>query len=207
MSSQQNKSVASSRFELLPALNLNFGSITDGTDIPPPPESPTEPTITPARTPKTSDESVGGKEAASTTVAAQNKVDTTIPEDAPPSPAISGQQGRVHHWRCFATFNNDPTGSAFQDNGRTFANVYRPQSQSGSSFADSEKKRASGWFKRLRTGENQSRRRSSLLTLEQPHISTTPKPISDKPPPKIPKLVQLESDSGSFGSDLFDNIK
>ncbi|UKZ95318.1 uncharacterized protein TrAFT101_010164 [Trichoderma asperellum] len=190
MSSQQNKSVASSRFELLPALNLNFGSITDGTDIPPPPESPTEPTITPARTPKTSDESIGGKEATSTTVAAQNKVDTTIPEDAPPSPVISGQQG-----------------SAFQDNGRTFANVYRPQSQSGSSFADSEKKRASGWFKRLRTGENQSRRRSSLLTLDQPHISTTPKPNSDKPPPKIPKLVQLESDNGSFGSDLFDNIK
>lgn len=95
MSSQQNKSVASSRFELLPALNLNFGSITDGTDIPPPPESPIEPTITPAKTPKASDESIGGKEATSTTVAAQDKADTTIPQDAPPSPAISGQQGTV----------------------------------------------------------------------------------------------------------------
>ncbi|PNP37917.1 hypothetical protein TGAM01_v210027 [Trichoderma gamsii] len=196
MSSQQNKSVASSRFELLPALNLNFGSITDGTDIPPPPESPIEPTITPARTPKTSDGNISGKQAIPATVAAQEKADTTIPEDAPPSPAISGQQG-----------------SAFQDNnGRNIVNVYRPQSQSGSSVADSEKKRASGWFKRLRTGENQSRRRSSLLSLEQqPHLSTntiTPKPPSDnKPPPKIPKLVHLESDNGDFGSNLFDDIK
>lgn len=112
-----------------------------------------------------------------------------------------------------AAFNNNPTGSAFQDNsGRNIVNVYRPQSQSGSSFADSEKKRASGWFKRLRTGENQSRRRSSLLSLEQqPHISattTTAKPTSDsKPPPKIPKLVHLESDNGGFGSNLFDDIK
>jgi nitrogen fixation protein FixH len=111
-------------------------------------------------------------------------------------------------------FNDNPTGSAFQDNsGRNIVNVYRPQSQSGSSFADSEKKRASGWFKRLRTGDNQSRRRSSLLSLEQqPHISTTTtttaKPISDnKPPPKIPKLVHLESDNDGFGSNLFDDIK
>lgn len=113
----------------------------------------------------------------------------------------------------FAAFNNNPTGSAFQDNnGRNLVNVYRPQSQSGSSFADSEKKRASGWFKRLRTGESQSKRRSSLLSLEQqPHISTTtttPKPTSDnKPPPKIPTLVHLESDKGGFGSNLFDDIK
>lgn len=97
MSSQQNKSVATSRFELLPALNLNFGSITDGTDIPPPPESPIEPTITPARTPKTSDENISGKQATSATVPAQDKAVTTIPEDAPPSPAISSQQGTV---RC-----------------------------------------------------------------------------------------------------------
>jgi hypothetical protein len=114
-----------------------------------------------------------------------------------------------------AVFNNDSTGSAFQDNGRNLVNVYRPQSQSGSSFADSEKKRASGWFKRLRTGDTQSRRRSSLLGLEQhPHISTTtatttttPKPTSGKPPPKIPKLVHLESDNSGFGSNLFDDIK
>ncbi|KAL7921595.1 hypothetical protein ACQKWADRAFT_124084 [Trichoderma austrokoningii] len=199
MSSQQNKSVASSRF-VLPALNLNFGSITDGTDIPPPPQSPIEPTITPARTPKTSDENISGKQAPSTAAATQDKAAVTIPEDAPPSPAISSQQG-----------------SAIQDNGRTFANVYRPQSQSGSSVADSEKKRASGWFKRLRTGENQSRRRSSLLSLDQQsHIATatttttptpTLKPTYEKPPPKIPKLVHLEADNSGFGSNLFDDIK
>ncbi|KAM0245680.1 hypothetical protein ACHAQJ_010491 [Trichoderma viride] len=189
MSSQYKKSVASSRFELLPALNLNFGSITDGTNIPPPPESPIEPTYTPSRTPKGSNESIDVKEA--TSAANQNKAGTrSFHEDAPPSPAISGQQGSIS-----------------QESPRNFANAYRPESQSGSSVVDSEKKRASGWFKRLRSGENQSKRRSSLLSLEQAHIPTTPKLTSDKPPPKIPKLVHLESDKSSFGSNLFDNIK
>lgn len=95
MSSQYKKSVASSRFELLPALNLNFGSITDGTDIPPPPESPIEPAYTASKSPKGSDESLTSKEGTSTTVY-ENKAGTrSFAEDAPPSPAVSGQQGSV----------------------------------------------------------------------------------------------------------------
>lgn len=41
MTSKVANGTTTSRFEL-PALNLNFGSITDGTDIPPPPDSPIE---------------------------------------------------------------------------------------------------------------------------------------------------------------------
>ena len=41
MSSKVANGTTSSRFEL-PALNLNFGNITDGTNIPPPPDSPVE---------------------------------------------------------------------------------------------------------------------------------------------------------------------
>ncbi|KAL6409421.1 hypothetical protein AUP68_05795 [Ilyonectria robusta] len=44
-----------SRFEL-PALNLNFGSITDGTDIPPPPDSPVLKVPTPPQTPPPAEE-------------------------------------------------------------------------------------------------------------------------------------------------------
>ncbi|KAL7787075.1 hypothetical protein V8C37DRAFT_390923 [Trichoderma ceciliae] len=187
MSSQYKNSMASSRFELLPALNLNFGSITDGTIIPPPPKSPIEPTYTPSKTPEASNESIEGKERTS---ADENKAGTrSFAEDAPSSPAVSGQQESI-----------------LQESGRSFANAYRPDSQCGSSVMDSEKKRASGWFKRLRSGDYQSKRRSSLLSLEQSHIPTTTKLTCQKPPPKIPKLGHLESD-GSFGSDLFDHIK
>ncbi|KAL6691922.1 hypothetical protein J3F84DRAFT_384742 [Trichoderma pleuroticola] len=187
MSSQPKKTATGSRF-VLPALNLNFGSITDGTDIPPPPESPIEP-ITPSKTSKASNESSEAKE--NTSTAYENKVGVrSVAENAPPSPAASGRQGSV------------------QDSGRSVANAYRPVSQSGSSAVESEKtKRASGWFKRLRSGDNQSRRRSSLLSLEQHIPAATPKLTSDKPPPKIPQLVQLESDKGAFGSNLFDHIK
>ncbi|OTA02648.1 hypothetical protein A9Z42_0030450 [Trichoderma parareesei] len=100
-----------------------------------------------------------------------------------------------------------------QESTRNVANVYRPASRgaaSAASAADSEKtKRASGWFKRLRSGDTQSRRRSSLLSLEQTNanVPTAPKLTPAKPPPKIPNLVHLESEGSSFGSDLFDHIK
>lgn len=92
MSSQHKKAATGSRF-VLPALNLNFGSITDGTDIPPPPESPIEP-ITPSKTSKASNDSSEVKENAST--AYENKVGVrSVAENAPPSPAASGRQGSV----------------------------------------------------------------------------------------------------------------
>lgn len=96
MSSQYKKTVTGSRFELLPALNLNFGSITDGTDIPPPPESPIEPTYTPSKTSKGSNESIEAKEG--TSAAYENKAGArSFAGNAPPSPAASGQQGSVCH--------------------------------------------------------------------------------------------------------------
>ncbi|KAL6852228.1 hypothetical protein J3F83DRAFT_756639, partial [Trichoderma novae-zelandiae] len=189
MSSQQKKSVAGARFELLPALKLDFGSITDGTDIPPPPESPIEPTYTPSKTSKGSNASIEAREPIPTTD--ENKAGPrSLAENAPPSPAASG-----HH------------DSIVQESGLSVANVYRPASRGASSAADSEKtKRASGWFKRLRSGDHQSRRRSSLLSLEQTSVPAASKPTPAKPPPKIPNIVHLESENSSFGSGLFDHI-
>ncbi|KAL6871595.1 hypothetical protein HDV57DRAFT_316087 [Trichoderma longibrachiatum] len=197
MSSQQNKGA---RFELLPALKLDFGSITDGTDIPPPPESPIEPAYTPSKTSDGSNASSEAKEPTTTTTTTtththENKAGPrSLADSAPPSPAASGHQDSIA-----------------PESARNVANVYRPTSRgaaSAASAADSEKtKRASGWFKRLRSGDTQSRRRSSLLSLEQTHVPTAPKLTPAKPPPKIPNLVHLESESSSFGSDLFDHIK
>ncbi|OTA02647.1 hypothetical protein A9Z42_0030490 [Trichoderma parareesei] len=96
MSSQQKKSAAGARFELLPALKLDFGSITDGTDIPPPPESPIEPAYTPSKTSDGSDASTEAKEPTSTTH--ENKAGPrSLADNAPPSPAASGHQGTVCH--------------------------------------------------------------------------------------------------------------
>lgn len=96
MSSQQKKGAAGARFELLPALKLDFGSITDGTDIPPPPESPIEPTYTPSKTSDGSNASIEAKQPMST--AHENKASPrSLADNAPPSPAASGHQGSVRH--------------------------------------------------------------------------------------------------------------
>ncbi|KAL7928698.1 hypothetical protein V8C35DRAFT_285026 [Trichoderma chlorosporum] len=190
MSSQYKKTATSSRF-VLPALNLNFGSITDGTDIPPPPESPIEPN-TPSKTSKGSNQSAETKENINLATYENKAGVRSVAENAPPSPVASSQQETIT-----------------QESVHSIVNAYRPVSQSGSSAVESEKtKRASGWFKRrLRSGDNQSRRRSSLLGLEQ-HIPASPRSTADnKPAPMIPKLVHLESDKNAFGSNLFDHIK
>ncbi|KAH0495536.1 hypothetical protein TgHK011_009080 [Trichoderma gracile] len=195
MSSQHKKTAAGARFELLPALKLDFGSITDGTDIPPPPESPIEPTYTPSKTSGGSNASTEAKQEPTVTTTHENKAGPrSLADNAPPSPAASGHQDSIA-----------------PESARNVVNVYRPASRgaaSAASAADSEKtKRASGWFKRLRSGDTQSRRRSSLLSLEQTNVPTASKLTPAKPPPKIPNLVHLESESSSFGSDLFDHIK
>ncbi|CAG9940793.1 unnamed protein product [Clonostachys rosea f. rosea IK726] len=171
-----------SRFKL-PALNLNFGSITDGTDIPPPPDSPVEkekPVL--PETPK--------KKAVPET-GAKTEEDKTVkkPEETPKAT----NEGHL------------------ASNGGVAASIdgSRPASRSGNSILDERKsKRASGWFKRLRGGES---KRSSLVLSQESTASTTTIPVTNKPsgppPPMIPELKEFNKDEGSLGNDLFKNIK
>ncbi|KAK7422325.1 hypothetical protein QQZ08_009547 [Neonectria magnoliae] len=211
-----------SRFEL-PALNLNFGSITDGTDIPPPPDSPIQQKVpTPPQTPPPDEVNnnkvvkevkkvnQGSKPASPNGKLAGTKRSA---EDAVPlSPAPSSRQGSIRRLFSRTTLNNSYTEGHLQSNGNlVVANGARPTSQGGSSFMDDRKsKRTSGWFRRIRTGDSASKRSSTVF--EAPPASPGPptptfKKPAGPPPPMIPEMADLEKDEGGFGDDLFKNIK
>lgn len=211
MPANTSNGTKSSRFEL-PALNLNFGSITDGTNIPPPPDSPVEkPTEKPAQSLEKKEEAK--KEAAPVAAIKPeatngNSAGTKRPaDDVPPSPTVSTQRpGSLRRLLSRTLLNNTyaegQNGSAAP---AASVNGSRPASRSGGSIMDERKsKRSSGWFRRLRGGES---KRSSLMYEQTPSPTTASKP-SGPPPPMIPELKELEKDEGSLGgSDLFKNIK
>lgn len=205
--------VAAKRFEL-PVLEFKFAPLTEGTDIPPPPPSPIkeEPALpkTPNGDTKTEDTKTGH-------LAANGNADPASPrsnisktstgalkrpaEDGPASPTLSNRPSSIRRLFSRNLLNNAYT------NGEEFgAEGGRPPSRSATSVADSRKaKRSSGWFSRLRGGDN---KRSSLV-LASP---TDEKKDLGPPPPMIPELSEIKTkldikDDTEFGSDLFKNIK
>lgn len=230
MSSLFNKSGGGSRFQL-PALNLNFGSITDGTNIPPPPDSPVQKVPTPPQTPpptkeveKTQSNVVGddsSKETPQQSIPAPSNGNLAgtkryADEDVPLSPAASSRQGSIRRLFSRTMLNNNyAEGQNQNPSSASLAAVTngngRPSSQGGSSFLDDRKsRRSSGWFRRIRTGETGSKRINTMNYEEAPRSPTptaTIKKPSGPPPPMIPELSDLEKDDGSLGDDLFKNIK
>ncbi|OBS23632.1 hypothetical protein FPOA_04181 [Fusarium poae] len=192
MSSLFGKSSGSSRFQL-PALNLNFGSITDGTNIPPPPDSPVQKVPTPPQTPPPVKEAKNEapKESTQDTYGSVTEdVGNSTPQ---PSVTASSNEGQKS---SNASVQSPPPGYA------------RPASQGGASYLDERKnKRASGWFRRMRSGDPLPDKRASTMYMEEPPRATTPQKQSGPPPPMIPELTDIQKDNGSLGSDLFKNIK
>ncbi|KAK4682873.1 hypothetical protein QC764_120050 [Podospora pseudoanserina] len=200
---------ATKRFEL-PALDLKFGALTDGTDIPPPLPSPIreEAVPTPPDTPKEAIKSNGN-----TTAAAAAAVAAAAPvppiattagvkrpaEDNPASPTLSARPGSIRR-----LFSRGLLNSAYVEGEGVEASkrTSRPPSRGASSVADSRKvKRSSGWFSRFR---------SDKTPLSPP--ATDEKKPTGPPPPMIPELTELKSsddakDEDGFGSDLFKDIK
>jgi hypothetical protein len=214
MTSQANGGTKAARFQL-PALNLDFGNITDGTNIPPPPDSPPpiqkEPT--PPQTPKkATQESQEAPVAANGTKEAQTpqsngKLAGTkrTADEAPLSPAASARQGSLRRLFSRNTLNNSYLEGQTATAGVTASP--RPESRGAASLLDDrvKSKRSSGWFKRFRSADQP--RRSSVLVQEVQQTAPPPKTPTGPPPPMIPELASFEKESGGLGDDLFKNIK
>ena len=213
MASQTN-TTKTSRFEL-PALDLNFGNITDGTNIPPPPDSPIQKEPTPPQTPqkltKDAEAPAAPANGSSEAPKSNGKLAGTkrAADDAPLSPPLSTRQGSLRRLFSRNTLNNSYLEGQQQAAASAPAPVLapRPMSQGGASLLDGSKsKKSSSWFKRLRGGDSSSSRRASVI-LPEVQPPATPKTPAGPPPPMIPELTDLEKDDGGLGADLFKNIK
>ncbi|EQK97623.1 hypothetical protein OCS_06664 [Ophiocordyceps sinensis CO18] len=220
-----NGSGKPSRFEL-PALDLNFGRITDGTNIPPPP-SPVQRVPTPPQTPPADKKEVvdaaNGED--------NDKVTTSTPpngntagskrsvDEVPLSPAGSGRQGSLRRLFSRNMLSATYTDGRVTSNGATsMVNGGRPDSRGTTSVADDKRfKRSSGWFRRLRGADSKrssfyfedapvaAPQKKSSEPLQRPY--DPPQKPAGPPPPMIPELADMETDEGGLGRDLFKNIK
>ncbi|KAI1099312.1 hypothetical protein F4804DRAFT_87397 [Jackrogersella minutella] len=195
------------RFEL-PALEFKFGSLTDGTNIPPPLPSPKEEDPTPPKTPIPTE--VEKKQEVNGTAnghgTSPKKLLSAIPpnigikrpaEDGPASPALSSR-GSLRRLLSRTLLNN-----AYDEQGSMLSpGTSRPPSRTASTIAEDRKsKRTSGWFRRLRTSDNHTNKRASQIFEE------VKKPLGP-PPPMIPELSALETKVDThLGDDLFKGIK
>lgn len=190
----------------LPALDLKFGSLTDGTDIPPPLPSPKEEekpeTPKPAAedATKSSTATNGTQTSPAVTKANGNKRSAEeVPLPSSPTSIRTGQ-GSIR-----------PGDAGVQALKRPDS---RPTSRSNASvITEKQSKRASGFFRRFRGSHDATENRPSRLSTsnenEKPAISSPRGP----PPPMIPEFkalgskVDLDGEQGSLGDDLFKNIQ
>ncbi|SPQ19574.1 10167a48-82f5-4817-bb12-43165a46bc6d [Thermothielavioides terrestris] len=226
MTSQRNTSAATpanrsattnKRFEL-PALEFKFGSLTDGTDIPPPLPSPVQEDPVAATPPDTPELEKEQQEGASAT---NGKPDTaSSPNSQPASASPTGTKRRAEDGPASPTLSNRPgsirrlfsrglLNTAYANGDGTGQQGGRPPSRGAGSVTDSRRaKRSSGWFGRLLTNEGVANK--AAVPLSPP--ATDDKKPTGPPPPQIPELSELNSklgipnDSG-FGTDLFKDIK
>ncbi|KAH6630311.1 hypothetical protein B0J18DRAFT_96761 [Chaetomium sp. MPI-SDFR-AT-0129] len=196
------------QFEL-PALDFKFGSLTDGTDIPPPLPSPIQEEgagPTPPDTPrKAAQKKLEGKDTASgkpspiSTAGIKRRA-----EDNPASPTLSTRPGSIRR-----LFSRNLLNAAYA-NGNEPAQNSRPPSRSGSIMTDAKKaRRSSGWFGRLR-GSEPAQNKVVAAPLSPP--VTQESQSTGPPPPMIPELTELNTKLGiqnptSFEGDLFKDIK
>lgn len=219
-------SLINGKFQL-PALDLKFGSLTEGTDIPPPLPSPIEEEKpeAPKTTADDATKSTTATNGTQTSPAVTNANGTKRSAEDVPLPgsptSIRTGQGSI---RRLLSRNRLDSAYANGDTAAGDAGVQalkrpdsRPTSRSNASVTtERQSKRASGFFRRFRSSHDatDSTRPSRLSTStenEKPGISS-PK-SRGPPPPMIPEFkalgskVDLDGEQGSLGDDLFKNIK
>ncbi|KAI1825875.1 hypothetical protein F4861DRAFT_155219 [Xylaria intraflava] len=220
--------VASTKHFELPALDLKFGSLTEGTNIPPPLPSPKEELpVLPKAAPKKEEKKVEDyndykdyqqpkkktepKGAVNGT--SPSKPDMTIitnadlkrtAEEVPLSP-VSSTRGSLRRF-----FGKSSVNHAYDEQGSAIGqNTSRPPSRSASTITDMKKaKRGSGWFRRLRfhdsaTHDSTTEDKPAALQFEE---VKSPK-LTGPPPPMIPELTALKTKiDTNLGDDLFKGI-
>ncbi|KAI0143786.1 hypothetical protein GGR57DRAFT_339519 [Xylariaceae sp. FL1272] len=193
-----------SRFTL-PALELNFGSLTEGTNIPPPPLSPK---LEPKPLSKIDENAEVGKEPKRKEPTGETHANGTAPikpgptirtggikrpaDDVPPSPAESSQTTRSHRG-LRRLLSRSLLNNAYDEQGPSSTPaqaVSRPPSRTASIMAEEKKaRRGSGWFRRLRANDHAS----DTKTTATPQSVPESKKPTGPPPPMIPELNKLEA--------------
>ncbi|KUI62629.1 hypothetical protein VP1G_09749 [Cytospora mali] len=205
----------------LPALDFKFGSLTEGTDIPPPPPSPKQEPREKAKAPQPPSQKPSIPSI--TTNGTQKSPETAtsnglkhpadeVPLPASPSSSTAGQ-GSIRRLlsrnRLDSVYANGDIKAG--DGGMLHLNKpdSRPGTGSNASFAtDKQSKRASGFFRRFRTSDG----KVVVPADVRPSVASPTRPTGP-PPPMIPEFkslgskVDLGDDGGSLGDDLFKNIK
>jgi hypothetical protein len=213
-------SLISGKFQL-PALDLKFGSLTDGTDIPPPLPSPVEEEKPETPKPAAEDATKSSTAANGAETKANGNKRSAEEVPLPSSPtSIRTAQGSIRRLlsrnRLDSAYANGETAAGDAGVQALKRPDSRPTSRSNASITtEKQSKRASGFFRRFRNSHDATENRPSRLSMsnenEKPGISS-PK-SRGPPPPMIPEFkalgskVDLDGEQGSLGDDLFKNIK
>lgn len=209
------KPSTSRRFEL-PALKpINF-NLTDGTNIPPPPDSPIEEAAAPAAATKsvpaqTPSLATNGQEKVAHYGNGNGNGNydgrgrTNNLDNPPLSPASSTRPSSIRRFLSRKSLNANytngtNTNDSYEDLTKDGA---RPASPS-SFFNNAGSKKNGSWFKRLGSSNRQS-----VIYENKPQVQ---KVSMGPPPPKLPELHQLKAkvptnESSFAGDDMFKNIK
>ncbi|RFU30340.1 hypothetical protein B7463_g5966, partial [Scytalidium lignicola] len=200
------------RFELPVLSPVNY-SLTEGTDIPPPPESPVEerapalPKIETTEEPSTPiyDE----HPLAAPTNGTYNGRGRLGSADGPLSPASSKRASSIRRFLSRKSLNSNYDETNGSSENLSPGGFQRPES--AMSYASTRpsltRKKSGNWFKRLGGS------RASVVYEDEPFNEKKAPIQKGPPPPKLPELSQLKakidgSDGGSLGGDdLFKNIK
>ncbi|POS78121.1 hypothetical protein DHEL01_v203475 [Diaporthe helianthi] len=221
-------SLINGKFQL-PALNLKFGSLTEGTDIPPPLPSPTEEEKPETPKPAAADDtkSSTATNGTQTSPAVPNANGAKRSAEVVPLPgsptSIRTGQGSIRRLlsrnRLDSAFANGDTAIGDAGVQALKRPDSRPTSRSNASVTtEKQSKRASGFFRRFRSSHDAAdNTRPSRLSTSNENENERPAISSPKsrgpPPPMIPEFkalgskVDLDGEQGSLGDDLFKNIK
>ena len=227
-----NATTSNSRRFQLPALDFKFGSLTEGTNIPPPLPSPVEEKApTPPKTPSQEPiVSVKKEEKTNGHVNGSENSPNPLPsyvgvkrpaEDGPASPTGSSRGSlrrllsksllnKTYDEQVSSTSSGPPQAPAAAPPQNIITS--RPPSRTASTMTEERKsKRSSGWFRRLRNHDNDSNKRMSqqFLPVAAPKSTPAPPPKpAGPPPPMIPELSALETKvDTNIGDDIFKAIK